>query len=362
MRNAKKGLKKVASLNDLLFPVVMIECTDYECNTDYRFDIFVFPYSKEIEVKKTENFKAIENVGQLALNSVNPENQTVANDGSELYEWIESIETFDLINVPDPDRKLRVNSCSDRYELIPNSSIFPAIENILLTNGIAYTANYSMLNYSRFYVEYVIEDQRFAYPVGTGDYVKPVIKVQHSYNGQTKYSITVGYFRLVCTNGLVIAIEDMNEFNLNIVGKHTANIINSLNRLENVLHMFENNSTVLQTIVSKYQMLNASPVINLKSAIEKALKNSGITAVENKNLNTIDTIYNHIVKEMEKPVLNFNGTYTNWHVYNGINAYLYNDSLNIATPEIRVNSDQNVFEYLLGESKKYLNRDQTALN
>lgn len=295
MRNSSKGLKKVGSLNDLLFNVEMVECTEYKCNNDYKYDIFAYPNGE----------------------------------------------------------KLRVNSCSNRYELIPNSEIFPAIEQMLTQNKVKFSAKYNMINYSRFYVEYTIEDKKFAYPVGRGDYVKPCIKVQHSYNGLTKYAITVGYFRLVCTNGLVIAIEDMKEFNLNIVGKHTANIVNSLNKLEGILHMFEKNSTVLQTIVSKYKLLNSVAVSDVKKAIETTLKNSGITAIENKNLNTVDSIYLRITNELKNPVLEFDGSITNWHLYNGINSYIYDNSLNIAIPEIRTNSDQNVFEFLLKESKKH---------
>lgn len=290
----KTNLKK-CSLNDLLFPVEMVECTDFQCNNDYQYDIFAYPNGE----------------------------------------------------------KIRVNVCSDRYQLIPNNDIFPVIEQILVQNDVQFTADYSMINHSRFYVEYIIENPKFAYPIGNGDVVKPCIKVQHSYNGLTKYSITVGFFRLVCTNGLVIAIEDMKEFNLNIVGKHTENIKNSLNRLEQSLTMFEENSSVLQTIINKYQMLNSVPIVNLKQAIETTLKNSGITAVDNKSLNTVDSIYNRITAELNNPTIEFNGA-TNWILYNGINSYIFDDNLNIATPDIRTAKDQTVFEYLLAESKKYL--------
>lgn len=353
---AHKGMKKVNSLNDLIFPVEIVECTEFQCNSNCQFDIFAYPYKTFVERQMTEN-QAIES--QLALNAINEllDPQLALNAVNNHFnpENIETVESFELIETIDYSKKIRVNTCSDRYELIPNSEIFPAIEQILMANNVQYRAVYQMINHARFYVEYIITDERFAYPIGSGDIVQPVIKVQHSYNGLTKYSITVGYFRLVCTNGLVIAIEDMKEFNLNIVGKHTANIKNSLNRLESALDMFKENSNVLQTIVSKYKMLNSVAVVDLKKAIEITLEKSGITAIEQKNFNTVDNIYLRITKELnEHKELNFNGTFTNWNVYNGINSYIYDNELNIAVPEIRITSDQNVFEYLLKESRAKL--------
>lgn len=403
MRSAStKGMKKVNSLNDLLFPVVIVnhsdvvneekqrmaaiasvlgnsenekvqamakqlsnlteQMPDTECNSEYQFDIYVYPYTKIVEVGQEPENQAIDQKAPLALNPaeigevVEPEALAVIEPENVEVETIQGTEN-ELIKIVDYSKKLRVNSCSSRYELIPNSKIFPAIEQVLMVNGIKYRAVYKMINHARFYVEYIITDERFAFKVGNGDIVQPVIKVQHSYNGLTKYSITVGYFRLVCINGLVIAIEDMKEFNLNIVGKHTANIKKSLNRLENALNMFKENSAVLQIIGSKYKTLNSAKVVNndLKQAIQMTLEKSGIALNESKNLNTVDNVYLRITKELnEHKELNFNGTYTNWHVYNGINSYIYDNSENIATPEIRVTSDQNVFELLLKNSREIL--------
>ena len=403
MRSAStKGMKTVKSLNDLLFPVVIVnhsdvvneekqrmnaiasllgnseleevqsigkqlsnltdQMPDTECNSEYQFDIYVYPYTKIVEVGQEPENQAIDQKAPLALNpaeiseTIEPESLATIEPEFVEVETIQSTEK-ELIKIIDYSKKLRVNSCSSRYELIPNSDIFPAIEQVLLSNGIKFRAVYKMINFARFYVEYIIEDERFAYEIGNGDIVQPVIKVQHSYNGLTKYSITVGYFRLVCTNGLVIAVEDMKQFNLNIVGKHTANIKNSLNRLESALNMFRENSKVLQIITSKYKTLNAAKVVNndLKEAIKLTLEKSGIALNESKNLNTVDNVYLRITKELnEHKELQFNGTFTNWHVYNGINSYIYDDLENIATPEIRVTSDQNVFELLLKNSREIL--------
>jgi hypothetical protein len=361
-----KGMVIVNSLNDLNFPVKKVKFSDLfknltfteetfksmECASDYEFDIYAFPYKKIIQRK-------IEKIEQLAIDCVSL---------LKVCEGLQVIDTqaiegdsFEDIEVVDYSRPIRVNSCSGRYQLVPNSEIFPAIEQILRENNITFTAKYTMYGFARFYVEYIIEDQKFAYPVGKGDFVKPVIKIRHSYNGLVKYQIVVGYFRLVCTNGLTIAIEDMKQFNLSIVGKHTVKINESLNQLQGILQMFANNGEVLKTITNKYNILNSVVVTDIKKAIETTLKNTGIIAVDNKSLNTIDSIYDTITKELNMPTLEYNRT-TNWLLYNGINSYLYNDNLNIASPDKRDAKDQDVFEYLLKLSQTEVNKAVLALH
>lgn len=98
--------------------------------------------------------------------------------------------------------KMDLNYCSDRYELVPNSVIFPRIENDLNERNMKFSVAYHSIDNVRFYAKYILEDKNLA--IGSGnDIVKPMISVNHSYNGLTKYSITFGYFRLVCSNGLV---------------------------------------------------------------------------------------------------------------------------------------------------------------
>ena len=144
----------------------------------------------------------------------------------------------------------------------------------------------------------------------------------------------------------------MKDFNLCIEGKHTEKINSSLNKLENILHLFEENNTVLTTIISKYKILNSAPITDLKKSIETTLEKVGITTVDNKELNTVNSIYDRITKELNNPVLEYD-TANNWLLYNGINSYLYDNNLNVAAPELRLEKDQKVFEYLLQASKDF---------
>lgn len=244
--------------------------------------------------------------------------------------------------------EMDLNYCSDRYRLIPNGDIFPNIEDVLISHGINYQPNYRHINNVRFYADYTIQDDRYAYRMkNTTDLVYPMLNVQHSYNGLTKYKIVFGYFRLVCSNGLVIPIEEMKKYNLFIVGKHTEQIVHSFKELNIMLSHFGTNAKlIIGDIVAKYELLGDSAVTNMEDRIKEVLNATKIKIVENSKFNTIDVITNIVKKEANDSTLGYGGTINDWLIYNGINQYINSDRT-IAAPEIRAENDSKVFEYML---------------
>jgi len=259
---------------------------------------------------------------------------------------------YQVIGYPNETKTL-LNQCSNIYELVPNKLIFPSIEEVLNNNNITFEKHYYHINNARFYVDYNITDEKFAYTFdGTNDKIQPQITVNHSYNGQTKYRIVVGYFRMVCTNGLVISVKEMDQYNLCIIGKHTKEILHSFERLDNIIKLFTETSNVMDQITAKYQRLaNLNfDLVSLPSLIEKTLKLAGIKTTENGNYNSITDIYNRITNEFINKNLEYK-SYNNWLLYNGINSYLNDNNLNISTPDVRRVKDQTVFELLLAETE-----------
>ena len=286
-------MKNELNLNDILFDVKKVEQKKFDCASDYTHDIFAYPKGK----------------------------------------------------------KIRVNSCSDRYELVPNAQIFPVIREILLSNNVVFTERYNMIGFSRFYVEYAlygikdknIEDKlnSFAFKMGEGDEIVPMLRVQHSYNGLTKYSINFGFFRLVCSNGLVIPVEEKSEFNLSISGKHTSSIKKSLMKLEDSLLMFLETE---QKSVKNFMLLTDRWVENPTDRLTEVLAQTNIIAVSNKKFNTIENIISRVNDEMLK--LNVDRV-SEWLLYNGINQYIFDDNLNKTVPEKRMDIDRKVLGVLL---------------
>jgi hypothetical protein len=241
--------------------------------------------------------------------------------------------------------KKDLNYCSNRYELVPNENIFPVIRQILVQHNIEFTEKYYHLNHARFYSEYVIEDSRFAHKIGgsNGDVIKPMLRVQHSYNGLTKYMINFGYYRMVCSNGLVIPVEDMKQYNLYVTGKHTQSIKNSLEKLnETITYFAENAAQITTAITAKYDQLAGNMVTNVDDRIKEVLAVAKIAAKDNTKFNTVEYIKSRISDEIDL----YGGRTNDWLIYNAINQYIHDDSLNVKVPEVRQDMDSKVFEYM----------------
>jgi hypothetical protein len=251
----------------------------------------------------------------------------------------------------------KLNQCSPRYELFPNKDLFPVIEDILNRNNIKYHAHYSHINYVRFYANYVIDDPRYGYTMkGTFDKICPKLTVMHSYNGMTKYKIIFGYYRLVCTNGLTIPVQEMKRYNLEIVGKHTESIKHSFITLNQMLEFFVAEAPlVINATTSKYEQLADRMVENVQDRVKEVLEATKIRIVEFKGRNTIDDILNIINREANPFVnennslinLGYNGKVNDWLVYNAINQYINDNKRTIAAPEIKMETDSKVLEYML---------------
>jgi hypothetical protein len=156
---------------------------------------------------------------------------------------------------------------------------------------------------------------------------------------------------LVCSNGLVIAIEDMKQYNLNIVGKHTASILHSFEELDKMLKFFCSDAKqVNQKIVQKYELLGGRIVANVEDRIKEVLSIGKIIAVENQNFNTVESIAQRIRSEANNTALGYNGKVNDWLIYNGVNGYIFDDTRNIVATEKRIETDSKVFEYMLSNA------------
>jgi hypothetical protein len=244
---------------------------------------------------------------------------------------------------------LDLNYCSPIYELVANEMIFPKVEEIFHKHNIAFSAQYTHTNYARFYAKYIIEDHRFGYKMnGTNDMIKFIWNFQHSYNGLTKYKGIAGFYRLICTNGLVVPVKEMEKYNLVLEGKHTASILHSLEEFSHILNNVTNNLPQLKTaITTKYELLGGHWVAKPEDRIKEVLSATKITIIDNGKFNTLNDITNRIMSEANQIGLGYDGRVNDWLIFNGINHYIYDDNRNIMSPEKRREKDSNVLEYML---------------
>lgn len=203
-----------------------------------------------------------------------------------------------------------LNSCSDRYELVKNDEIFPQIRQILNDAGLQFSENYTMVNFARFYADYVIETEH-SHIGAANDIVKPLIRVRHSYNGLTKYAITFGYFRLVCDNGLVVPVEGKEAQNLHIVGKHTISIRTSLDMLIQRLEFFTANQNILK---KNFEILGGQWIEKPIDRITEVLEHINVPVKKAEQV--LSTVQAESVKL-------YDGKINDWLIYNGINQLIH---------------------------------------
>lgn len=237
-----------------------------------------------------------------------------------------------------------IQTCSNRYELVPNEKIFLPIENKLAGAGLNYSATYSMVNNSIFKAKYVVND---IYVSIGNEKIFLQIYVTHSYNGLVKYKLMMGFFRLVCTNGLVIPAKGTENQSLSITGKHTASIIESIDQLNCLIDQFTDNTDIY---VSYYDRMISKKFdgSNLDAIIETTFQKTGIKKGHGES--NFNAVINVVRKELTLRKLHTD--YNAFLVYNAINeGYVYNNNLNKITDPLRLELDQKVVNYLYYDLK-----------
>lgn len=234
-------------------------------------------------------------------------------------------------------QKTILNTCSDRYELISNDQIFLVIENLLNASDISFNATYEMHDYSVFKAQYNLNDCYVTLPNNDKMYLK--FEVTHSYNGLAQYSIILGYFRLVCSNGLVVPLEDA----LYIKGKHTNKILESV---ENLITHLESFMDKKDKYAERFEIMADRPVKNWHERIEAVMNATSIHAGK-KDVNKL-AIHAKMEIELNDRIGTGNKVYANdWLIYNAINeGYIYNDSVNSIKPHLRIEKDAKLVQWI----------------
>lgn len=263
-----------------------------------------------------------------------------------------------IANIGSGNEKV-LNVCSDRYELVPNKDIFVPIRQMLGDNNINFSERYTMTeDKARFYASYTLEDNGIK--IGdSDDYIKPEMRITHSYNGLEKYSISFGYFRLICSNGMVIPVKGKEQFNFNAVGKHTANIKHNISKLTEKIEYFVNNSELASKGFNElYDNWVADPRDRVKevlSVIGLADFEKDTTRAKNLAAERLDSVMNIITAESKderlgETYVNENGELENlndWMIYNGINNFVHNVDENKKTPTQKFEYDTKMMEFML---------------
>lgn len=292
----------------------------------------------ELELKKLKN-DAIQNDAVLDklndsdLNKILfPVEKVLSSDLLPEYKTISEYSHKVVGNID--GQKTILNCCSNRYELIQNVDIFPTLIHLLLNDNVDFDIKTSFnADLTQFTASLKVNSNKIE--LQNGDEIFPQINITHSYDGKLQYSIMFGYFRMICSNGMVIPAEGTEHLNYIIKGKHTQSILNSFNILTVKVKEFIERTE----IANPYFELEKNKVINVTSRIEDILEKTGIK-------NPADKTVKHVLDriESEKIELGLNET-NDWLIYNGLNHYINNTSKK--NVEVRNNLDIKVLNTLL---------------
>lgn len=210
-----------------------------------------------------------------------------------------------------------VNVVSDRYALIENQQLYTAVEERLINADVEYKTSSNNKNDCSFAVDYILENgtQR----IGDKDIIKPLFRFTNSYDGTCKTQGTFGLYRQVCSNGLHIAVSEI-EFNF----KHTKNNASILMpRLDELIkHYLETEYYELNKKINHLSDVVIDPVMFTKDVCNSS---KIISYTKNKRNDEVSDYANRVINTILSEASILNVEPSAWLGYNAFNEVLHNE-------------------------------------
>jgi hypothetical protein len=239
----------------------------------------------------------------------------------------------------------QLSTCGDRYNLISNKALIMPI--LMLLSGYKYEVKIRTINDSAFEIKILITDKRLAIKVGNkGDYIYPMIGLNRSYDSGSKYFMYGGYYRIICSNGLTVPVENTEHFEIR--GKHTEKLNDTLAKMRNVVKSIIKNA---KKATKKFEVMYDTKVENYGDRVIEVMNASGLTPVKTgetkkgkwENTKNLD----HVLATIRSEMAELGETKANnWLIYNGINRYIFDDEMNVKNDDVRKELDKKVLELL----------------
>jgi len=205
-----------------------------------------------------------------------------------------------------------VNFCSADYSLIRNTEIrdkflgafqktFKTAEVSVVTKG-----------YSQFALDFIIDSKK-PQTIVKGDIIKPTIRVYNSYDGKVKYSLSAGFHRVICDNGLMVMEQQGKLFK----GLHTVGLDEGL-AIEKALGMAAGLIASSDILTDYYREMTGIRIANgeLDAVLDEII---AVTDFPAKLKEMVMNIITNEASILKAPI-------TGWLVYNGFNNLLNHDA------------------------------------
>lgn len=243
------------------------------------------------------------------------------------YEFNSGSKYAVVVDKPDGG-KLVVNHCSEVYHLVKNQEIIPAFLQALQRFYKVEVA-VRQYGYSQFHVDFALKNQGME--IMPKDTIFPKVRLSNSYDGRVKYNFTLGFFRLVCSNGLAIPEGDV----IQIKKLHTPSL-SELTSFEKVMEMtseFIKNSGRLSEVFFE---LDEREIKDPIGRVEEIIEQTDFPA----------SLQEDVMFRLNQETEMLHAKTTDWLVYNAFN-YQLNHNDGVKTKELkRETIDNQILRYL----------------
>lgn len=244
-----------------------------------------------------------------------------------------------------------ISFCSSTYNLRENETLYKPLEKMMKEKKLSFDRKIKIVDGTKFYVDYVIRDRVTSLTVND---ILPKFSIWNSYDGTLKTVLKFGFFRVVCSNGLMRPIGNT----VNISKKHRKaahaedgidlSIASSTQIIDSVQLFL---SDVKQDMEVYEQMNNVKADVNKILSLSEKMKfskNLLETAVERFNLETSTKGNLTYVNENGEIVKHDGSPATLYTVYNALNFAIYNNNPK-ELPEVKLKRDQMILQEIMQE-------------
>jgi hypothetical protein len=237
------------------------------------------------------------------------------------------------ILVKDGENETLVNTCAKGYNLVPNRDIIKPLLETFEGHNLEFVTSTKLG--SRFSLDVIFKDIEHELP--NGDKLNAKLKMFNSYDGRWKYQFHMGFFRMICSNGMVIPLEGFKDKNTSLKMRHTPSLAEHVDkaRIVDMLGLFKENT---KEFTKPYLNLQKQKVSNIEERVQEVINETRFPSRK------IEAVIDRVAFEMEELKTD---KANDWLIYNGFNFQL-NHNAEIKTDAFKKEKiDQQVLTFLL---------------
>ena len=250
------------------------------------------------------------------------------------YEFTKAQEYAIVVDKGNGNKKI-VNHCSDIYEIAPNRGILEPI--IKAFEGTDIEIKGTQRFDSRFSFDIIFKDTSLA--IQKDDLIMPKLRMNNSYDGRVKWAFNLGFFRMICTNGMVVPVEGFEDSNISLKMRHTPKLGDYVDP-EELVEMVENFKLGVKDFCEPYRVLQNQFVPDIEHRVQEVIEATKFPSRRAED--AVDRVLEEMA-QLQVPA----GKVSDWLIYNGLNFQLNHSEEISMDIHKREKLDQEVLTFLL---------------